>query len=139
MKVASEKLDGIVVLPGEEFSFRFFLGKQTKEAGYKEAMIFVKQPNGEVKKEDALGGGICQVSSTLHAACLDAKLKIKERHAHSDSVGYIPDGKDATISGDYYDLKFANNRDYPIVISMSLDQEKRENMAVIYRMDSDTT
>ena len=137
MKVANEKLNGIILRQNEEFSFRYFLGVCTKEDGYKEARIFVKdKKTGEVKEEEALGGGICQVSSTLHAACLESNLKIKERHEHSKEVGYIENGKDATISGDYYDLKFANNLTHPIVFIFKI--EGKDEVVEIYKLSEET-
>ena len=68
------------------------------------------------------GGGICQVSSTLYAAMLTAGLPATERHPHSLSVGYIPDGMDATISGNALDLQFTNIFDTPIQIQATADQ-----------------
>ena len=65
------------------------------------------------------GGGICQVSSTLYCAALNAGLEITERHSHSKPVGYVPAGMDATVSWQSVDLKFVNNTDYPIKIAAS--------------------
>ena len=135
MKIANNKLSGIVLRENEEFSFRYFLGKQTKKDGYKEAKIYVRQPDGQVEEEKAIAGGICQVSSTLHAACLDLNLKIKERHPHSKKVGYIEAGKDAAISGNYYDLKFENNLDHPIIINFKIDDTSKKEIVSIYKLD----
>ena len=135
MKIANEKLNGIILRKNEEFSFRYFVGKQTKEEGYKEATVLVEQDNGKVKEEKALGGGICQVSSTLHAACLSIGLKINERHEHSKSVKYIQRDKEAAIAGDYYDLKFENNLDYPIILEFDIDDKTRKEIVRIYKFE----
>jgi vancomycin resistance protein YoaR len=65
-----------------------------------------------------LGGGVCQVSSTLFNAALTAKLPIEERHAHSMPVHYVPVGRDATVDYGSLDLKFRNNRKGPVIIKM---------------------
>jgi vancomycin resistance protein YoaR len=71
-----------------------------------------------------MGGGVCQLSSTLYSAAEKAKLEIIERHAHSRAVGYIPEGRDAAISYGYLDLRFKNNRDYPIEIKAWLENNE---------------
>lgn len=121
MKLANQALNGLILLPAEEFSFRFFVGTQTKEKGYQEATIFVRDEEGEVMEEKGIGGGICQVASTLYGACLDLNLKIIERHPHSKQVRYAKEGRDAAIAGDYYDLKFRNNLNHPIVLLLSVE------------------
>ena len=113
--LASEKINGTVVMPGETFSFNEVVGERTIAGGYKNAAIFV---NGEV--EDGLAGGICQVSSTLYDAVIGANLEITERHNHSKLTSYLPGGKDATVVWGRYDFQFKNNREYPIKIEMSV-------------------
>lgn len=113
--IASNKIKGTVLMPGEIFSFNKIVGERTVAAGYKNAAIFV---NGEV--EDGLAGGICQVSSTLYNAVVGANLEISERHNHSKLTSYLPGGKDATVVWGLYDFKFINNRNYPIKIDMSV-------------------
>ena len=103
--IASSKITGTVLMPGEKFSFNKVVGERTVAAGYKNAAIFV---NGQV--EDGLAGGICQVSSTLYNAVVGANLEISERHNHSKLTSYLPGGKDATVVWGLYDFQFTNNR-----------------------------
>ena len=101
---------------GETFSFCNTVGKATKAKGYQEADIFTS--NGQVKK--GLGGGNCQVSTTLYNAVLKVSgLKVTERHAHSNDVPYIKKGKDAAVAYGSYDLKFVNNTGNDIKINTS--------------------
>lgn len=113
--LASNKINGTVLMPGETFSFNKIVGERTIGDGYKNAAIFV---NGQV--EDGLAGGICQVSSTLYNAVIGANLEIKERHNHSKLTSYLPGGKDATVVWGRYDFQFKNNREYPVKIEMSV-------------------
>ena len=93
------------VQPGEIFSFCETVGKATSDKGYQEADIYV-----DGKKEQGLGGGMCQVSTTLYNAVLQvSELEVLERHEHSGHVPYIQEGKDAAISYGTYDFKFKNN------------------------------
>ena len=111
LKLAAAAINGQVIQPGKTFSFNKTVGPRTRERGYLEATIFVGG-----KKEQGLGGGICQVSSTLYNAVLKSKLKVVERHTHSLPVTYVPTGKDATVSYGYLDFRFQNNQKYPIKI-----------------------
>lgn len=111
LKLAAAAINGQIIQPGKTFSFNKTVGPRTKERGYLEATIFVGG-----KKEQGLGGGICQVSSTLYNAVLNSKLKVVERHTHSLPVTYVPTGKDATVSYGYLDFRFQNNQKYPIKI-----------------------
>ena len=113
--IASSKITGTVLMPGEKFSFNDVVGERTVAEGYKNAAIFV---NGQV--EDGLAGGICQVSSTLYNAVVGANLKISERHNHSKLTSYLPGGKDATVVWGLYDFQFVNSREYPIKIEMTV-------------------
>lgn len=108
---AASKINTSVVLPGQIFSFNQTVGKRIVENGYRDAMVIV---NG--KFEPGLGGGICQVSSTLYNACLLAGLKIAERHNHALAVAYVPLGRDATVSYGIQDFRFQNNTASPIYI-----------------------
>lgn len=109
-KTLSEKK----VESGETFSFCNTVGKATTAKGYKEADIYV---NG--KKEKGLGGGNCQVSTTLYNAVLQVQdLEVVERHQHSNHVPYIQDGKDAAVAYGSYDFKFKNNTGKTIKIVM---------------------
>ncbi len=122
IEVASEDINNIKLMPGEEFSFNDVLGKRTKSKGYKEAPIIIQSKDGP-KKGYGVGGGICQISSTLYNAAEKSGLEITERHAHSKNVGYVPEGKDATVVYDSIDFKFKNNHQYPIMIKVFLTQD----------------
>lgn len=102
------------VNPGEVFSFCDTVGKATHAKGYEEADIYV-----DGKKEQGLGGGNCQVSTTLYNAVLQVpELEVIERHQHSGHVPYIQKGKDAAVAYGSYDFKFKNNSDNVIKIVM---------------------
>lgn len=119
IKVASDYINGVEIMPGEEFSFNGALGRRTKEKGYKKAPIIIKTKRGP-KKGYGVGGDICQISTTLYNAALEAGLEITERHQHSKKVPYIEKGKDATVVYGGADLKFVNNRNNPIVINVNV-------------------
>jgi len=104
VRLAAKALDGVILTPGGEFSFNQTVGERTASAGYKEALIIVDD-----EFVPGLGGGICQVSSTLYNAAVLAKLNIVERHPHSLEITYVPPGQDATVAYPYLDLKFRNN------------------------------
>ena len=111
ISLAAQKLDGVVIMPGETFSFNQTVGQRTKAAGFKEATAY---SNGQVVQE--VGGGICQVSSTLYNAVLYANLEIAERTNHGFKPSYVKPGLDATVSWGGPDFKFKNNRNYPVRI-----------------------
>ena len=111
LKLACKKLNNQVVLAGATFSYNSTLGERTIAAGYKNAKIY---SNGQVV--DGLGGGICQISSTLSNAVVDANLSIVERRNHQFVTSYVPAGKDATVVYGMTDFKFKNTRKYPIKI-----------------------
>ena len=109
--IACEKINGTILEPGETFSFNKVVGERTAKSGFKEALIYT---GGEV--DYGLGGGICQISSTLYNAVLKANLDIVERKNHSMTVSYLPVGQDASVSYGSVDFKFTNSRSYPIKI-----------------------
>ena len=109
--IACEAINGLVLLPGETFSYNETLGERTAEAGYKEAPSYV----GGLTV-DTLGGGICQVSSTLYYSTLFADLEIVERYNHGYVSDYIDKGMDATVTWEGADLRFTNNTNFPIRI-----------------------
>lgn len=111
IELAAQKLDGVVIMPGETFSYNQAVGQRTKAAGFKEATAY---SNGQVVQE--VGGGICQVSSTLYNAVLYANLEIVERTNHGFKPSYVKPGLDATVSWGGPDFKFKNNRNYPVRI-----------------------
>lgn len=115
--LASSRINGLVIQPGESFSFNQAILPRTAANGYVKANVIVNK-----KYVLGIGGGICQVSSTLYAAMLTAGLPATERHPHSLDVGYIPVGMDATISGNALDLRFTNIFDVPIQIQATADQ-----------------
>ncbi|WP_188454608.1 VanW family protein [Virgibacillus oceani] len=109
--LASEAINNYVVFPGETFSFNKVVGKRTKEKGYKRAPVIVK---GELAED--IGGGICQVSSTLYNAVDLAGLEVVERYSHSRKVPYVPPGRDATVSWFGPDFAFKNKYHQPVLI-----------------------
>ena len=111
LQLSAEKINGTVLMPGEEFSYNQVVGKRTVEAGYKNAKIY---SGGQVV--DGLGGGICQISSTLYNAVLMADLEVTERRNHYFKTSYVPAGRDATVVWGSIDFKFKNTRTYPIKI-----------------------
>lgn len=114
ISITCKTLSSKKVEPGETFSFCNTVGKATKAKGYQEADIYV-----DGKKEKGLGGGNCQVSTTLYNAVLKVPgLDVVERHQHSNDVPYIKDGKDAAVAYGSYDFKFKNNTGKTIRIVM---------------------
>jgi hypothetical protein len=111
---AAENCNGTILLPGEQFSFNNVVGQRTTENGFYPAPSYVQ---GE--SVDEVGGGICQVSSTLYDACLFANLQIDERHCHPYPSSYIGTGLDATVSWGGPDYIFTNDTDYPIKVVAS--------------------
>ena len=114
ISLASSKINGTVVLPGETFSYNSTVGQRTSAAGFKEAAVYL---GGEVTT--GIGGGICQVSSTLYNSVLLSNLDIVERMNHGFNPGYVPAGRDATVSWGGPDFKFRNSRNFPIRIVAS--------------------
>ncbi len=110
INLACKSISGMMLLPGEEFSFNETTGKRSKENGYKDAPIIF---HGE--KSYGTGGGVCQVSSTIYMAVLNANLKVTERHSHSEAVAYAP-GTDATVVYGEKDFKFRNNTEDTIYL-----------------------
>lgn len=114
ISITCKALSSKKVKPGETFSFCNTVGKATTAKGYQEADIYV-----DGKKEKGLGGGNCQVSTTLYNAVLKVPgLEVVERHQHSNHVPYIQDGKDAAVAFGSYDFKFKNNTGKTIKIVM---------------------
>ncbi|MEW6081322.1 MAG: VanW family protein [Bacillota bacterium] len=113
--LAASILGHTLVLPGEVFSFNEALGPATLERGFLSAPVML---------EDELvmgpGGGVCQVSSTLYNAALQAGLTVRERHPHTQRVGYVPEGRDAAVARGYKDLKIQNPGPYPVVFMLEV-------------------
>ena len=115
LRLACQKINGTVLLAGETFSYNDVVGARTVAAGYKNAKIYEA---GQVV--DGLGGGICQISSTLYNAALQANLEIVERRNHQFVTSYVPAGRDATVVYGSTDFKFKNTRKYPIRIEATV-------------------
>lgn len=107
----AKHINGAVIMPGEEYSADAAMRPYTYDNGFTTAGAY---ENGKVVQ--SMGGGICQVSSTLYNACLLAELEITQRQAHSMLVSYVEPSMDAAIAGDYKDLKFKNNTEAPIYV-----------------------
>ncbi len=114
LAIAVEKIDGLIIPPGGKFSFNKIVGPRTEQCGFKKAGVIVQ---GRVIP--GLGGGICQVSTTLYRATLMSGLKIDERHNHSiyDGIEYADRGLDAAVAWGHKDFRFTNSLDIPILIS----------------------
>lgn len=109
--LAARKINGTILAPGDVFSYNDIVGKRTVANGFKNAPVY---ENG--KSVDGIGGGVCQVSTTLYSAVLYADLEIVSRTNHSLPVSYVPLGQDATVADGSIDFKFKNNTDYPVQI-----------------------
>ena len=119
LKLAASKLNGLILKPGETFSYNRVVGKRTIAAGYQNAAIF---SGGKVV--DDVGGGICQISSTLYGAVLNANLQVIERTNHGMQTSYSKPGIDATVYYGSLDFKFKNNRNVPIKLYASVSGGK---------------
>lgn len=111
VELAAGSLNGVVVKPGEVFSFNQVVGPRSEERGYKKAPVFQNQ-----RLVRDTGGGVCQVATTLYNALLRAGLPVKERWPHSQLVSYVPPGQDASVANQSADLKFENATAYPVYI-----------------------
>jgi vancomycin resistance protein YoaR len=111
IEIATKAINNYVVFPGETFSFNRVVGKRTAAKGYLRAKVIVR---GEYAED--IGGGICQVSSTLFNAVDSAGLQITQRFSHSRHVPYIPPGRDATVSWYGPDFEFKNKYNQPVLI-----------------------
>lgn len=116
LKLACAALNGVVLQPGETLSYNATLGQRTEEAGYQKAPAY-----SGTRLVDSLGGGICQVSSTLYLASLYAELETVERVSHGYPAAYMPVGLDATVNWESPDLKIRNATDYPIKLVAEVD------------------
>ncbi|MGI6776844.1 MAG: VanW family protein [Acetivibrionales bacterium] len=131
IKLACERINGKLVLPGKVFSMDTELGPRSIENGYKEApVIFNKE------LIEGIGGGVCQVTTTLYVAVLKAGLDILERSPHSLPLGYVEPGQDATIAENTIDFKFKNNSSYPICIGAEV-KGNRAIISIIGKEDSE--
>ncbi|NPV89185.1 MAG: hypothetical protein HPY50_00220 [Firmicutes bacterium] len=117
VEIAARTINGLLVKPDQVFSLNESLGPRVAEKGYKPAPVFSNQ-----KLVKDIGGGICQVATTLYNALLQTRLEITERWPHSSPITYAPLGLDATLAGNTYDLKFLNNTGVPVYISATAEK-----------------
>ncbi|NLK51071.1 MAG: hypothetical protein GX295_01300 [Syntrophomonadaceae bacterium] len=119
LKLAVNSLNNTLLLPGAEFSFYDRVGPRTAERGYQKSKIIV---NG--KAGIGVGGGVCQVTSTLYNVVLQAGLGVTERFPHSRPVGYVPVGQDAAVMGKEADFKFKNTSPHPVYILSEIEKNQ---------------
>lgn len=119
VKLAAQALNGTIVRPGQEFSFNKTIGERTAERGYQEAAAY---NSGEVVQE--IGGGVCQISSTLYRVAFRAGMEITYRRSHTFEPNYVTPGQDATISWDMPDFKFVNTSKRALGIRASYSDRK---------------
>ena len=122
LKLASKKIDGLVINPGEEFSFWNLVGNATKRKGYKEGLVI---SNSQMKK--GVGGGLCQMANMIHWLVLHTPLEVTEMHHHSDALfpdvkRRVPFGTGTSISYKALDYRFKNTTQNPIQIRVWLDE-----------------
>ena len=124
---ACKNINGTILKPGEEFSFNKVVGQRTTANGFKEATVIL---GGQY--EQGLGGGVCQVSSTLYNAVLKSDLQVTKRSPHAWPSDYVLEGLDATVNWPDLDFKFKNNTDYQIIVVMWFESKDRTVHAQIY-------
>lgn len=119
IRIATKSLDGVLIDAGGEFSFNRTVGERTEKRGYKTAKVIV---DGEFV--DGVGGGVCQVSTTVYNAVLLAGLSVTEYHPHSLAVSYVAPSFDAMVNSGWADLKFCNDTKSPVIIKATADGNK---------------
>ncbi|MBQ8110422.1 MAG: VanW family protein [Clostridia bacterium] len=129
IKLAMSIINGTRVAPGETFSFNAAVGQRTTERGFRKATAY---SGGDITEQ--VGGGICQVSTTLFNAAVKADMEIVERHNHSLTVGYVDKGKDATVSWGSQDFKFKNTSSDDIYICCYLTEDKRVRFGIFGKL-----
>lgn len=115
--LALRSINNLIVWSGESFSFNEVVGPRTPERGYRPAPVMGGDGIG-------FGGGVCQVSTTLYNAVMNAGLEIIERYPHSSRVPYVAPGKDATVVYGAQDFRFKNNSSYPVIIKAGISRGK---------------
>ncbi len=119
ISLSCNTINGTKLKNGETFSFNDIIGQPTADKGYKEADVII-----DTTLTKGLGGGNCQVSTTLYNACLTVDgIEVIERHPHKRKVTYVEEGKDASVSYGTLDLKFTNNTGKDIIIYMNTDNQ----------------
>lgn len=129
IRLASSKLDDVLLMPSQEFSFNNTTGKISLSTGYKNAPVIVK---GEL--QEGVGGGVCQVSTTLYNSVLHSGLQVVSRRAHSIPSSYVPIGRDAAVAYGSLDFKFKNPYDFPVYLKAYVNGDK-----ITTRVYGDTT
>ncbi|WP_035289464.1 VanW family protein [Clostridium sp. KNHs214] len=142
IKLSAKAINGRIIMPGESFSFNEVVGERSAARGYKDAPVIVGN-----KVESGLGGGVCQVSSTLYNAVLRANMRSIQRTPHTLPSSYVPKGLDATVSYGSLDYKFKNTLNYPVYLesyaegntlvcsiysNLSLNQVKYDFVSEVY-------
>lgn len=115
VRLAARHCDETILNPGEEFSYNDTVGERTSARGFRSAIIY-----SDGNEVEGLGGGVCQVSSTIYMAVLRANLNVTERSCHQFQVSYTPVSQDAAVYWGSKDFKFVNDTDYPVKIRMSV-------------------
>ena len=126
IQLAVEAINGTILSPGESFSFNDIVGQRTQQKGYLPANVYT--PDGIAT---GIGGGICQVSSTLYNAALRANLEVIERNPHIYMVAYVPLGCDASVSYGIQDLKFTNSTKWPVRIDGHVTSDNKIEFSII--------
>lgn len=119
---ASQLIDGTIVNPGQEFSFNNTTGQRTRDKGFIVGH-FPYWDNGRVIDGSAVGSGVCRTSTGVHLAALRAGLKITERWSHDVAVGYVRRGEDAAVNWGDADMRFVNDKPFPIRIVIIVDSD----------------
>jgi vancomycin resistance protein YoaR len=127
VKLSAEAISGVVLGPGDSFSFNQTVGERTRERGYQEAKEIVNK-----EFVIGIGGGICQTSSTLFNAVDKAGLEMVERYTHSREIGYVAPGRDATVSWGGPDFRFTNPHPYPVLIKSDVSLERGEILVTVH-------
>ena len=126
VKLSAQACNGVILMPGEVFSYNNTTGSRSASKGYLAAPVY----SGDASV-DEVGGGICQTSSTIYYAVLHTNLKIVERRAHRFNTGYVPEGMDATVYYGQTDFRFENSTNYPIkIVTSSYDQGGKRKLNV---------
>lgn len=119
IRLAAQFLNDSIVMPGEVFSFNKQVGPRMEKYGYKEAPVIANN-----KLQPGIGGGVCQVSTTLYQSLLYAGMSAKERTPHSKPPAYVPMGQDAAVADNQIDFTFKNTGHYPVYISAGVKGNK---------------
>ncbi len=119
IQLSANAIDYKIVKSGEVFSFNDVVGDRTAQKGYQESTVFIYD-----QKTKGIGGGVCQVSTTLYNTAMYAKMEIIERHTHKREIYYAPNGRDATVDYPTLDFKFKNNNAFDVQIRAYTFEDK---------------